>query len=89
MLVCLVKLLLQACLIILEAGQEVAGSLVLRIAKELAGLAFLGDDALVNKNDAIGNVASEGHFVGYDDHGKALLGQIATNTQTVAYHFRV
>ena len=54
--------------------QKFLGRCLLRIAEDLIRRTGLGNDAVVHEDDAIGNIASEGHFVGDDDHGQAGVG---------------
>ena len=54
------------------------------VGKELVGRALLGDDALVHKDDLVGDVAREGHLVGDDDHGHAVGREVAHDVEDLS-----
>ena len=67
-----------------EAAEERAGALHLRGLDELTGGALFDDHAAVHEEDAVGDVAGEGHFVGHDDHRHLLGGEIADDRRRAA-----
>src|SRR5215217_4202814 len=67
-----------------DALEEGAGAGVLGAADHLGGDALLHDHALVHEDDPVGDLAGEAHFVGDDQHGHALDGQLAHDGEHVA-----
>ena len=54
-------------------AEEILGSVVLGVAKELFGRALLHDNALIHEQHAGADFTGKAHFVGHDHHGHAGL----------------
>jgi hypothetical protein len=48
---------------------------------------LLDDDAAVDEQHPVGDVLGECHFVGDDDHGHAVIGELAHDAQHIADQF--
>src|SRR5690606_23452507 len=72
-----------------DALKELLGTWVLGVAEELVGFALLDDAAAIKEADAVGDFASEAHFVGDDDHGHAALLEVADDLEHFADEFGV
>ena len=46
--------------------------------------ALLDDDAAIDEQHAVGDVAGKAHLVGDDDHGHAVIGELAHHAEHVA-----
>ncbi len=57
--------------------EKCPAALVLRAGEEFLRVAGFDDHAAVHEDDAIGDIAREGHLVGDNDHGHALVRQLA------------
>ena len=69
--------------------QKLLGTGILRIAEELGRRGVLGNDAAVHKEDAVGNLASEAHFVCNDDHCHTLVCEFFDQVKNLTNHFGV
>ena len=69
--------------------EELAGALVLRIAKELSRRGVLEDHALVHKDHAVGHRAGKGHLVRDDDHGHAVGSELAHDLEHLSHDLGV
>ena len=54
------------------------------LAEDPLGRTLLEDEALVEEDDAVGDVAREAHLVGGDEHRHALGGQLADDVEHLA-----
>ena len=59
------------------------------MAEHLIRGTLLTDDAVCHIHHMGAHVPGEGHFVGDDQHGHALLGQLLHDGEDLAHHFRV
>ena len=69
-----------------EEGME---AFVFAGAEDFIGCTLLRNDAVIHKNDLIGNVLGKIHFVGNDDHGHILGGKLLDDLQDLARDFGV
>src|SRR6266436_7496758 len=60
-------------ILVSDHAQKSASALLGRVVEHLLGRALFDDDAVVHKDDAVGDIAGEAHLVGDDDHGHASL----------------
>src|SRR5260370_10651724 len=63
--------------------------LVWAIGEELRRRPVLHNDAAVGEIDLVGNLAGKAHFVGDDDAGHSLLGELANGDQHLFHGLRV
>ena len=56
------------------SSQETSGSFIVR-SKYLFRCSFFYNDTACHKDNSVGNVFGESHFVGYDDHGDMQICQ--------------
>ncbi len=69
--------------------EEAAGAVDERGVEDLGGGALFNDLAAFEDNDAMGDAAGEGHFVGDDDHRHAFLGELLHHVEDLADRFGV
>ena len=62
-------------------GEELLGSLRLRVIDHLGGSSGLDDDAAIHKDDLIGDLASKPNLVGDNRHRHARCCQVLHNLQ--------
>ena len=62
-----------------KPGQKCPGAVKLGVVDKLGGGAFFDKAAAVHEQDAVGNFAGKGDFVGNDDHGHLFGGKVADN----------
>ena len=72
-----------------EAAEEATGLFLLGVGEDLGWGALLEDAALVEEGDLVGYLAGEGHLVGGDDHGHALVLEVANGLQDLAYELGI
>ena len=72
-----------------EQGKEVAGSGLPGCAEELVGRSLLGDDAGVEKHDAVRDIPGEGHLVRRHHDGGAASGERAHQLEHLPDELRV
>src|SRR5260370_8592182 len=56
-----------------DHAQKSARALLGRVVEHLLGRALFDDDAVVHKDDPVGDTAAEAPLLGADDHGHATL----------------
>jgi hypothetical protein len=67
-----------------ERGRRLPKALGFRVQKDLVRRAFFLDLALMQKDDPVGDLPGEAHFMIHDQHGAAFDGQIAHHGQHIA-----
>ena len=72
-----------------KALKEGLGPFFFWMFKDFLGCSLFGDNALVHKDDAVGNFLGKLHFVGDNQHGQACFGQGFHGFQNLANHFWV
>ena len=70
-------------------SQELSSAFLLRAAEELNGRTFLDHSAAIHEDNAIGDFAGKGDFMGDKDHCPAFLRQFLDNRQNFTYQLRV
>ena len=67
--------------------QKLFGTLLLWMLKQLLRCTLLSDNPLVHKYDTGADIMGKMHFMGNDDHGQTLTGQILHDIQNITDHF--
>ena len=76
-------------LVLCKTAEESTGAFILCIAENFLRTALLDDDAAVHKDNTVGHVAGECHFMCDDDHGHVFLGELTDNTKNFTGQLRV
>src|SRR5689334_5413525 len=72
-----------------KAGEEAAGTRVLRVFEKLRGRTALDDDTVAHEGDQIGDLMGKGDLMGDDDHCHSLPGELLDDPQHFADQLRV
>ena len=68
------RVMLFAAELFIIRGQKGAQPLALWVFKNLGGSAAFGNNAVIHKNNLVGDLARKGHFVRYNNHGHVAVG---------------
>ena len=75
--------------LVLDTVEECPGAFLLGIEQHLFRWALLDNHTLIHEDNAVGYVAREAHFVCDYDHGRALEGKIAHDTEHLAHELGI
>ena len=70
-------------------GQELPGTLFLRIFEHIGRRAVLQDPSVIHEDYLIGHISGKCHLMGHDDHGHMLLRQLLHDTEHFSRQLRV
>ena len=73
----------------MDAGKESLCPFGLGMGEEILRISFLGDLAIVEEDDAIGDVPGKGELMGDDDHGHAVPGKILHDLEDLSDHLGI
>ena len=70
-------------------GEEIFGTLGLRIGKEGLFIGILDNLPFIHKDHPVRHLAGKAHLMGHDHHGHPFVGQFDHNVQHLVNHLRV
>ena len=79
----------ERCELVQVTGEELARAGEFGRGEHFVGARCLGNDALIHKDELIGDVAGEGHFVRHDNHRHTACGKISHDAQYLAGDFGI